>query len=96
MSGQVPRRPSMAYGGVPGHVMQQPPVSSSKIQRRKKTVERDLPHGFEHVVPESRLYAELAALEKRLDTLIMRKRLDVQEALSRPVKVQELRYEMVG
>lgn len=39
-------------------------------------------------MPESKLYTELCEFEKNLDVSIMRKRLDVQEALGKPTKVR--------
>jgi hypothetical protein len=37
-------------------------------------------------VPESQAYMDLLKFEQKLDTTIMRKRLDIQEALKRPIK----------
>lgn len=39
------------------------------------------------LVPESQAYMDLLSFEKKLDGTIMRKRLDIQEALKRPMKV---------
>lgn len=39
------------------------------------------------LVPESQAYMDLLAFERKLDQTIMRKRLDIQEALKRPIKV---------
>ena len=39
------------------------------------------------LVPESQAYVELLRLEQKLDTVLMRKRLDLQETLKRPQKV---------
>lgn len=39
-------------------------------------------------MPESKLYTELSEFEKNLDGAIMRKRLDIQEALGKPTKVR--------
>lgn len=39
------------------------------------------------MVPESQAYMDLLSFEKRLDTTIARKRLEIQEALKRPLKV---------
>merc|ERR1711963_1054002 len=36
--------------------------------------------------PESQAYMDLLAFERKLDSTIMRKRLDIQEALKRPMK----------
>lgn len=37
-------------------------------------------------MPESQAYMDLLAFERKLDSTIMRKRLDIQEALKRPMK----------
>ena len=39
------------------------------------------------LVPESQAYMDLLSFERKLDSTIMRKRLDIQEALKRPMKV---------
>jgi len=41
------------------------------------------------LVPESQAYMDLLAFERKLDTTIMRKRLDIQEALKRPMKLKK-------
>lgn len=41
------------------------------------------------LVPESQAYMDLLAFERKLDATIMRKRLDIQEALKRPLKVKK-------
>ncbi|KAJ1867450.1 SWI/SNF and RSC complex subunit Ssr3 [Coemansia sp. RSA 989] len=53
--------------------------------KRKRLVEKSLPPKIETYIPESRLFTQLQALERRLDTKIVRKRLEVQEALGKPV-----------
>ena len=40
-------------------------------------------------MPESQAYMDLLAFERKLDATIMRKRLDIQEALKRPLKVKK-------
>lgn len=42
---------------------------------------------IESFVPETKLYSDLVDFEKKLDATIMRKRLDIQEALGKPTKV---------
>lgn len=39
-------------------------------------------------MPESHAYIELLRLEQKLDSVLMRKRLDIQETLKRPQKVR--------
>ena len=46
------------------------------------------------LVPESQAYMDLLAFERKLDATIMRKRLDIQEALKRPMKVCILKMKL--
>lgn len=46
-----------------------------------------LPEQIRELVPESQAYMDLLAFERKLDQTIMRKRVDIQEALKRPMKV---------
>uniref|UniRef100_A0A8C4Y9S7 SWI/SNF related BAF chromatin remodeling complex subunit D3 n=1 Tax=Gopherus evgoodei TaxID=1825980 RepID=A0A8C4Y9S7_9SAUR len=43
-------------------------------------------HPIRELVPESQAYMDLLAFERKLDQTIMRKRVDIQEALKRPMK----------
>lgn len=45
-----------------------------------------MPQKVRDLVPESQAYMDLLAFERKLDATIMRKRLDIQEALKRPMK----------
>ncbi|KAJ2548426.1 SWI/SNF and RSC complex subunit Ssr3 [Coemansia sp. RSA 1933] len=53
--------------------------------KRKRLIERSLPPKIENYIPESRLFMQLQSLERKLDAKIVRKRLEVQEALGKPV-----------
>ncbi|KAJ2608244.1 SWI/SNF and RSC complex subunit Ssr3, partial [Coemansia sp. RSA 1694] len=53
--------------------------------KRKRLIEKSLPPKIEAYIPESRLFMQLQALERKLDSKIVRKRLEVQEALGKPV-----------
>ncbi|KAG0281486.1 SWI/SNF complex component snf12 [Linnemannia exigua] len=55
---------------------------------RKRSTAQDVPLLIEVIVPESKLYTELLEFEKKLDATIMRKRLDLQETLNKPVKTK--------
>ncbi|XP_071957119.1 SWI/SNF-related matrix-associated actin-dependent regulator of chromatin subfamily D member 1-like isoform X3 [Antedon mediterranea] len=55
-------------------------------RKKKKMGDKILPQRVRDLVPESQAYMDLLAFERKLDTTIMRKRLDIQEALKRPVK----------
>ena len=41
------------------------------------------------LVPDSQSYMDLLAFERKLDATIMRKRLEIQEALKRPIKIKK-------
>ncbi|KAG8997414.1 hypothetical protein FRB90_012513, partial [Tulasnella sp. 427] len=54
--------------------------------KRRKLVDRSLPTGLDDVAEESALYNELQEMERNLDWTISRKRMEIQEALGRPLK----------
>lgn len=41
-------------------------------------------------MPESRLYAQLVEFENKLDATVSRKKLDIQEALAKPMKIKRV------
>jgi len=65
------------------------PRSSQQIKppkKKKRMADKILPQRVRDLVPESQAYMDLLAFERKLDSTIMRKRLDIQEALKRPMK----------
>jgi SWI/SNF-related matrix-associated actin-dependent regulator of chromatin subfamily D len=62
-----------------------PPVPKS-AKKKKKLADKILPQKVRELVPESQAYMDLLSFERKLDSTIMRKRLDIQEALKRPIK----------
>uniref|UniRef100_A0A8C4QZS7 SWI/SNF related BAF chromatin remodeling complex subunit D1 n=1 Tax=Eptatretus burgeri TaxID=7764 RepID=A0A8C4QZS7_EPTBU len=66
----------------PGHQVSSRPRSAKK----KKMADKILPQRIRELVPESQAYMDLLSFERKLDQTIMRKRLDIQEALKRPMK----------
>ena len=65
---------------------QQHQQSSSKSNKKKKLADKILPQKVRDLVPESQAYMDLLAFERKLDFTITRKRLDIQEAMKRPMK----------
>ncbi|XP_046391012.1 brahma-associated protein of 60 kDa isoform X2 [Ischnura elegans] len=63
-----------------------PPPPQQKSKKKKKLADKILPQKVRDLVPESQAYMDLLAFERKLDATIMRKRLDIQEALKRPMK----------
>ncbi|XP_039533935.1 SWI/SNF-related matrix-associated actin-dependent regulator of chromatin subfamily D member 3 isoform X1 [Pimephales promelas] len=64
---------------------QSDPAIGSNAKRRKMA-DKILPQRIRELVPESQAYMDLLAFERKLDQTIMRKRVDIQEALKRPMK----------
>ncbi|KAJ3117705.1 SWI/SNF complex component snf12 [Phlyctochytrium bullatum] len=62
------------------------PEQMASQQRKKKVLDRALPRKIDSYVPEAKLYSELCDLESRLDATIIRKRQDIHEASTRPLK----------
>ncbi|XP_012882670.1 PREDICTED: SWI/SNF-related matrix-associated actin-dependent regulator of chromatin subfamily D member 3 [Dipodomys ordii] len=56
------------------------------LAKRRKMADKILPQRIRELVPESQAYMDLLAFERKLDQTIMRKRVDIQEALKRPMK----------
>ena len=88
-----PPPPNVAAGGRPmpppssGSSIVRPMISQSSVtKKKKKLADKILPQKVRDLVPESQAYMDLLAFERKLDFTIMRKRLDIQEALKRPMK----------
>ncbi|PKK72158.1 hypothetical protein RhiirC2_710595 [Rhizophagus irregularis] len=66
------------------------PMLNSGMQqaKKKRALDRNIPEKLDTLVPESLLYTELQNFEKRLDATIMRKRLEVQETINKPMKIK--------
>uniref|UniRef100_A0A672S2N4 SWI/SNF-related matrix-associated actin-dependent regulator of chromatin subfamily D member 3 n=1 Tax=Sinocyclocheilus grahami TaxID=75366 RepID=A0A672S2N4_SINGR len=65
---------------------QQSVQNRNRNAKRRKMADKILPQRIRELVPESQAYMDLLAFERKLDQTIMRKRVDIQEALKRPMK----------
>merc|ERR1712202_96365 len=89
-----PQRQSSGPMGPPGGSKRpagpphQQPQGSKSAKKKKKLADKILPQKVRELVPESQAFMDLLAFERKLDSTIMRKRLDIQEALKRPQKVK--------
>jgi SWI/SNF-related matrix-associated actin-dependent regulator of chromatin subfamily D len=63
-------------------------TQSRSIRKKGKLRDKIIPQKVRDLVPDSQSYMDLMAFESKLDSTIMRKRLDIQEALKRPIKVK--------
>ncbi|KAJ3090497.1 SWI SNF, matrix associated, actin dependent regulator of chromatin, sub d, member 1 [Quaeritorhiza haematococci] len=100
--GRLPYGTPLPANAVPPGMMQIPPnmqpmsampkrigeQPASRQFKRKRPTDKALPKKIETYVPESKLYMQLQEFEKRLDATIVRKRLDIQESLAKPMKTK--------
>ncbi|XP_028558983.2 SWI/SNF-related matrix-associated actin-dependent regulator of chromatin subfamily D member 2 isoform X1 [Podarcis muralis] len=65
----------------------QPPPSLSQRRglKRRKMADKVLPQRIRELVPESQAYMDLLAFERKLDQTIARKRMEIQEAIKKPL-----------
>ncbi|OOF97073.1 hypothetical protein ASPCADRAFT_395365 [Aspergillus carbonarius ITEM 5010] len=72
---------------IPPQRNMQPP-NDAALRRSRKPTDRNIPDGIEEVVIGEGVqqYKSLRDLEKRLDAAIVRKRLDIQDSISKTVK----------
>ncbi|XP_055513270.1 SWI/SNF-related matrix-associated actin-dependent regulator of chromatin subfamily D member 2-like [Leucoraja erinacea] len=67
---------------------QQPPQmmqNRARRVKRRKMADKILPQRIRELVPESQAYMDLLAFERKLDQTIMRKRLEIQESMKKPL-----------
>ena len=82
MPGQIPAGGQAMMTAQP--MAQPPPAKRPKRQAGDKLISPQV----RQLVPESQAYMDLLAFENKLDATIARKKLDIQEALKRPMKVK--------
>lgn len=95
MTSRVARGASMRTGREDVHPHQPGQENANQypsIDRyyNKKPTDRNLPDRILSIIPEAKLYKELQEAEKRLDAIISRKKLDLQDTFSRSIKKTEL------
>ncbi|XP_046887578.1 SWI/SNF-related matrix-associated actin-dependent regulator of chromatin subfamily D member 2 isoform X3 [Hypomesus transpacificus] len=55
--------------------------------KRRKMADKVLPQRIRDLVPESQAYMDLLAFERKLDQTIARKRIEIQEAIKKPITI---------
>ncbi|KAK2511599.1 Smarcd2 [Columba guinea] len=64
----------------------QPPLPAQRRGvKRRKMADKVLPQRIRELVPESQAYMDLLAFERKLDQTIARKRMEIQEAIKKPL-----------
>uniref|UniRef100_A0A8D3BWQ2 SWI/SNF related BAF chromatin remodeling complex subunit D2 n=1 Tax=Scophthalmus maximus TaxID=52904 RepID=A0A8D3BWQ2_SCOMX len=59
--------------------------SEGELAKRRKMADKVLPQRIRDLVPESQAYMDLLAFERKLDQTIARKRMEIQEAIKKPI-----------
>lgn len=94
--GTPPAKGGVGVGSASGVRMTvPPPISASAMgvilppdRTKRKLADKILAQKVRDLVPESQAYMDLLSFEQKLDATIVRKRLDIQEALKRPQKIK--------
>lgn len=90
----TPQHPRRSFPPQPaGATPMMPPQTSARNQmqaraKKRRFADKLIPPQVRELVPESQAYMDLLAFEQKLDATITRKKLDIQEALKRPMKVK--------
>lgn len=77
-----------AAAAAAAHQRGMPPVNDAHLRRSRKPTEKNMPDGIEEYVIGDGVqeYKKLQNIEKRLDSSMVRKRLDIQDSLGRSIK----------
>ncbi|XP_053555680.1 SWI/SNF-related matrix-associated actin-dependent regulator of chromatin subfamily D member 2 [Bombina bombina] len=62
-----------------------PGANQRRGVKRRKMADKVLPQRIRELVPESQAYMDLLAFERKLDQTITRKRMEIQEAIKKPL-----------
>jgi SWI/SNF-related matrix-associated actin-dependent regulator of chromatin subfamily D len=89
-----PGRPGFGPGyGTTGSDAAQAATANAKPEQpgvpqfQRRPTDRNIPPNVASIIPEAKLYKDLQDMERRLDATISRKKLDLQDILSRGSKV---------
>lgn len=85
---QVPHPQYMAAAAAAAHQRNMPPVNDAHLRRSRKPTDKNMPDGIEEFVIGNGVqeYKKLREIEKRLDSSMVRKRLDIQDSMGRATK----------
>jgi SWI/SNF-related matrix-associated actin-dependent regulator of chromatin subfamily D len=80
--------PNPQYMAAAAHQRNMPQVNEAVLRRSRKPTDKTIPEGVEDIIIGEGVeqYKSLRELEKRLDSSMVRKRLDIQDSISRTVK----------
>ncbi|KAF5817213.1 putative transcription regulator SWI/SNF-BAF60b family [Helianthus annuus] len=88
-SGQKPSsRPPSSAGGAAGSPLKTMELAPVARRRKRAPPEKQIPEKVAAFLPESALYTQLLDFEGRIDAALARKKVDIQESVKNPTRVQ--------
>lgn len=89
-SGQKPSsRPPSSSGGAAGSPLKTMELTPAARRRKRGPPEKQIPEKVAALLPESALYTQLLEFEGRVDAALARKKVDIQESVKNPPRVQK-------
>ncbi|PWA90866.1 actin-dependent regulator of chromatin [Artemisia annua] len=89
-SGQKPSsRPPGSSGGVANSPSKTMELTPAARRRKRGPPEKQIPDKVAALLPESALYTQLLEFEGRVDAALARKKVDIQESVKNPPRVQK-------
>ncbi|KAJ9559531.1 hypothetical protein OSB04_004691 [Centaurea solstitialis] len=90
-SGQKPAsRPPSSSGAAAGSPLKTMELTPAARRRKRGPAERQIPEKVAALLPESALYTQLLEFEGRVDAALSRKKVDIQESIKNPPRVQKM------
>ncbi|XP_073525403.1 uncharacterized protein [Phyllobates terribilis] len=79
-----PQASSVANTGSPLKTMELAPAAQRSKRKKKELEKKQIPRNVASIIPESAVYSQLVELEGRMDAVLKRKKMDVQEWVKNP------------
>lgn len=79
-----PQSSSTANTGSPLKTMEIAPAVPRSKRKKRKDLEKQIPRNVANLIPESAVYSHLVELESRVDAVLKRKKMDIQEWVKNP------------
>ncbi|PSR95936.1 SWI/SNF complex component like [Actinidia chinensis var. chinensis] len=84
-----PSRPPGSVGANTGSPLKTMELTPAARRKKQKLPEKQIPDKVAAILPESALYTQLLEFESRVDAALARKKIDIQESIKNPARVQK-------
>ncbi|GFZ11940.1 SWIB/MDM2 domain superfamily protein [Actinidia rufa] len=84
-----PSRPSGSAGANTGSPLKTMELTPAARRKKQKLPDKQIPDKVAAILPESALYTQLLEFESRVDAALARKKIDIQESIKNPARVQK-------